>query len=83
MRLDEAGKWSPREDFNLHYRVRSPAVCALAYEGNGRRPRNRTATSSFGGSSSTWSRLEDSNPHGVAALSRFERGALPVGLALQ
>jgi hypothetical protein len=25
--------WSPREDFNLHYRVRSPVVCALAYEG--------------------------------------------------
>ena len=42
--LDEAGKWSPREDFNLHYRVRSPVVCALAYEGDGRRPRNRTAT---------------------------------------
>jgi hypothetical protein len=31
--LDETGKWSPREDFNLHYRVRSPVVCALAYEG--------------------------------------------------
>src|SRR6266849_1568728 len=48
--LDQAGRWSPREDFNPHYRVRSPAVCALAYEGNGRRPRNRAATSSFGGS---------------------------------
>ena len=31
--MDEAGEWSPREDFNLHYRVRSPVVCALAYEG--------------------------------------------------
>jgi hypothetical protein len=31
--LDEAGKWSPREDFNLHCRVRSPVVCALADEG--------------------------------------------------
>ncbi len=32
---------------------------------------------------SNWRRARDSNPHGVAALSRFERGALPVGLALQ
>jgi hypothetical protein len=47
VRWTKRGSWSPREDFNLHYRVRSPGVCALAYEGN---------------SSSTWSRLEDSNP---------------------
>ena len=32
---------------------------------------------------SSWRRGRDSNPHGVAALPRFERGALPVGLALQ
>lgn len=26
------GAWSPREESNLHDRVRSPAVCPLAYE---------------------------------------------------
>jgi hypothetical protein len=39
--MDEAGEWSPREDFNLHYRVRSPGVCALAYEGNESEPPGR------------------------------------------
>src|SRR5688572_1486906 len=78
--------WSPREDFNLHSRVRSPPVCSLAYEGMsvyplvvGDQPWDRTTFSrSSGGrydhTSSLvfdWSGREDSNLQCTCARGRW------------
>jgi hypothetical protein len=70
-RVSSALGWSPREDFNLHYRVRSPGVCALAYEGNGWRPGNRTATLSVVTSRGIEPRSLGLRPSAMTTLARW------------
>ncbi len=61
--------WSPREDSNLHCRVRSPVVSCISLRGGGDQPWNRTAFSRasaerYDHTSSLveWSRRRGSNP---------------------
>ena len=62
-----SARWSPREDSNLRFRVRSPAVSCISLRGDGPHGPSRTAILSFGRSCAFlcttrgWGRQPDSN----------------------